>query len=317
VKKSIIGLIVAAVAAVTLTGCGATATDNSVLTLHYKGGLTQGEKFDKCVNPGAKEINDGGDKNYRYPVTQREWVADTAEYSKSGHGNADTESMTFTSSDGVPITAIVRTSLVLNTSCEEVETGGKTYPGGVIQAFHELIGKTRKAYFNSEGVYGDGWLWVLGNYIGRPINSNLQIIGHKYTAEELYNDPSLKTVIAAALTEDAPAAVNAQMVTDLDFFEGITVNVDKIDVPTGLSDLYQRRQEAKIQAETAEFTKAAKVAEAEAAAAVARAQAEVTKAEIAGYPSIDAYLKAKALEQGINPFPYTGGGIYAGGLAGQ
>lgn len=305
-KKSIIGLIVAAVAAVTLTGCGATATDNSVLTLHYKGGLTQGEKFDKCVNPGAKEINDGGDKNYRYPVTQREWVNDTAEYQRDGHGNADTESLTFTSKDGIPITAVVRTSFTLNTSCDSVEADGKKFEGGTLQAFHELIGKTRKAYFDEDGNYGSGWVWVLGNYVGRPVNSQLGVLGHEYTAEEIYNDPSLKSKLAEALTEAVPPAIDGVMVTDLEFFKGVTVSVDKLDVPDSLKALYTERQDARVQAETAELNAQAKVTEAEANAKIAKAQADIVREEIRAYPNYEAYLKAKAIEAGMNPFQPSG-----------
>jgi hypothetical protein len=289
-----------------LGACGATTTDNTLVTLHYKGGLTQGESFDKCIAPGAKEIDDGGDKNYRYPVTQREWVNDTAEYERDGHGNADTESLTFTSKDGIPITAVVRTSFTLNTSCDKVEADGKTYEGGELQAFHELIGKTRKAYFDSEGSYGSGWVWVLGNYIGRPVNSKLGIIGHQYTAEEYYNDPSLRNQIAEEMNGQIADAVNAVMVTDLTFFEGITVSVDKLDVPADLKALYTERQNARVEAETAELNAQSKVTEAEANAKIAKAQADIIREEIRAYPNYEAYLKAKAIEAGMNPFQPSG-----------
>jgi FKBP-type peptidyl-prolyl cis-trans isomerase len=307
--KVAIASVIALVAGVGLSSCGATTTDNTLVTLHYKGGLTQGEAFDKCIAPGAKEIDDGGDKNYRYPVTQREWVNDTAEYSREGHGNADTESLTFTSKDGQPITAVVRTSLTLNTSCEKVEADGKTYEGGTLQAFHELIGKTRKAYFDEDGDYGSGWIWVLGNYIGRPVNSKLGVIGHTYTAEEIYNDPSIKNQIADELTEQVPDAVNDVMVTDLEFFQGITVSIDKLEVPETLQTLYRERADAKVEAETADINAEAKIQEAEANARIAEAEAKARQAVIEGYGSVEAYLKAQAIEAGMNPFQPSYGAV--------
>lgn len=311
--KRAVAVAAAVAVAMTLAGCGATTTDNTLVTLHYKGGLTQGESFDKCIAPGAKEIDDGGDKNYRYPVTQREWVNDTAEYNRAGHGNADTESLTFTSKDGIPITAVVRTSFTLNTSCARVEADGKRYPGGVLQAFHELIGKTRKAYFAEDGSYSSGWLWVLGNYVGRPVNSQLGVIGHQYTAEEYYNDPSLKNQIAEEMNEVIADAVNKVMVTDLEFFQGITVSVDKLDVPDDLKALYTERQNARVEAETAELNAKAKVAEAEANAKIAKAEAQIIREQIRAYPSYEAYLKAKAIESGMNPFQPGGGVLVNGG----
>lgn len=284
--------------ALVLSGCSVAVTDQSMRTLHYSGGITEGEKFEECVGPGVKQVDGEGEHYYPYPLTQREWVYDT-----NGGQSADEPNMTFTDKDGIAVSAVAKIQLFLNSDCTPVEVNGKRYEGGTLQAFHELIGKTRGAYFNNDGSYNDGWLWVLKNYVSRPAVQLFQEAGHTRTVEDMWLDPQVRRDMATEIAEKMEEAVNAGMQTDLQFFNGFSITIDKIEPDADYRKQYADRRAAQVKAETAELNRDAQVAEAEAKKAVAKAEADVVQEQIRGFggdPLL--YLCNKALELGKDCF---------------
>lgn len=268
-----------------------------MVAVHYDGGITQGEKFVDCVGPGQKQVDDGGDHYYKYPLNQRNWVNDDVD-------NADDGLITFFSSDG-QMSATVITNFILNTSCEPKTVDGKEYKGGTLQIFHEYIGKPRKAYFD-DNEYGAGWEWVLKNYIGRPLQQAFNTYGKSYGTEELWRDPTKRNELQAEIEQALPDLINRQMETDEQFFMNLTVSIDEIEPPAETKALIQQRQDAKIKAETAEANKQAEVAAAEAQAAIEKAKAQALKAEIEGYGGVQWYACLKSIEAGMPCFQPNG-----------
>src|SRR3954463_3716485 len=161
-KRMIIAAGAALATVISLGACGITSDDRSdpsMATLRYEGGDFSGSAFKSCVEPGSKLASN--DHFYSYPATQREDIWDTDNYEK-GSKSADHPDLELTDKNGVKVYAKVKVSFLLNTSCEPVKVGGKTYKGGTLQAFHELIGKTRGVPFDPKksgnDAYTGGWL---------------------------------------------------------------------------------------------------------------------------------------------------------------
>lgn len=308
-KKKIVLLLAGVVAALSLSACtGDNLSDPSMRTLRYEGGDFNASKFKECVDEGEKLASN--DKFYPYPATQREAVWDSANYGK-GSKSADYKTMALTSKDGTPVYAKVKISFFLNTDCEPVTVGKKKYKGGTLQAFHELIGKTRKAYFNEDGTYEDGWLWAMTNYIGNPAQDSLVATAKRYNADDLWLKEDVKTALEDTLRAQLPNLVNKGMETDLQFYKDFSVTVYTLTPDEAYRALYKERNSANVKAQTAEANKVARIAEAEANAAVARAEAQAKRAEISGYGGVDGYLKHEAVEKGLNPWQPSVSGIYS------
>lgn len=294
-----------------VTACSSDGyTDNSMTTLRYEKGSTQGGAFVECISPGEKIVTN--DKLYPYPNTQREDVWDTANYNQ-GSNSADHPDLEVVDKDGVRSFVKLKVSFFLNTDCSPVEAGGKRYEGGTLQAFHELIGKTRGAYFNEDGSYNDGWLWAMDNYISSSVTDFMVKAAREpvRNAESMWLNASTSTDMQEGLAEALPGLVNAGMETDLQFYRNFTVKIYSITPEQEYLDIFKERQSAKSRAETAEYNKQAKIAEAEAKAAVARAEADVKRAEISGYGSFENYKENKMVENGLNPDQptYVVGGV--------
>ena len=293
-------LLIVAVALVALSACSADGyTDLSMKTLRYEKGASQGGKFVECVQPGEKIVTN--DSLYPYPVTQREDVWDSDNYN-AGSRSADHGGLQVLDPNGGSVNMKVKVPFFLNTDCEPTTVNGKKYEGGTLQVFHEMIGKTRHAYFNENGSYGDGWLWAMDNYISSSVVEHLNQEARKYTADQLYNDMNVRAELVKTLGEALPDMVNATMETDLDFYKFPKGGAKIYDVkPEGAYlDIFKERQAAEERAKTAEINRAAKVAEAKANAEIAEAQAKVKRAEIEGYGGFDNYKCIYLADKGLN-----------------
>jgi hypothetical protein len=298
-------VIVAVAFGLFLTACSADGyTDLSMKTLRYEKGSTQGGQFVECVNPGEKIVTN--DALYPYPTTQRENVWDSDQFGK-GSQSADHADLEVLDKNGVVVFFKVKVPFFLNTDCSPVTVNGKKYPGGTLQVFHEMIGKTRQAYFNEDGSYGNGWLWAMDNYISSSVVDYLKREARVYTAEQLYNDPAVREQLQTGLVAAMPDLVNATMETDLEFYKFPKTSVKIYDVrpEDEYLAIFKERQAAEERAATAEINREAKVAEAKANAEIAEAQAKVKRAEIEGYGGFENWNKSKAVENGLNPYQPT------------
>jgi len=305
--------IVAAIAAVmmvfTISSCSFSddsRTDPAFTTLRYEGGDTGGSKFKEVVKPGEKLATN--DRLYSYPNTQRQDKWDTANF-EQGANSADYKDMILTAKGGVGVAAKVTVPFTLNTSSEPVEVNGKDYPGGTIQVFHEIFGKTRNAYFDTEtdgnGSYGPGWLWMMDTFISTCTTQVLNPEVRAQDPEALWLNDEVRQSINEGLGEKIQACVDNAMETDLQFYIIGNPTVDTFTPDSDFVTLYRERQDAETRAETAELNREAKVKEAEANAAVARAEAEIKQAEIEGYGGNEAYQRLQAIEKGLNPWQPT------------
>jgi hypothetical protein len=305
-KKILLSLAIVFALVFSMAGCtGDDVTDPSVTALRYEGGSTQGREFKECVPAGTKLATD--DTLYPYPNTQRQDMWDSTNKA-ADHPNLGEET-SLTDSAGVPITAQVNVQFFLNTSCEPLDKTDehKAYKGGVLQAYHELVGKTRTAYFNDDGTYGDGWINAMNYYISPQVESFLADATRKYGAEALWqNKDGIRQKIADDLTAALPQLVNDNMETDLQFYENFKVQITSFTPDGEFLGLYKERQAAAVKAQTAQDNAAAQVAEAQANTEVAKAEALTKAATIAGYGSVEAYLQAQAIAAGMNPFQPNG-----------
>lgn len=328
-KAILIGI---AVLALFVGGCSCSitsseVTDNSVTALRYDGGTTSGRKFKECVPAGTKLATD--DDLYPYPNTQRQDMWDSAN-SQADHGDLGSEKgASLTDNSGVQLTAKVNVQFFLNTSCEPVEVNGKEYKGGTLQVYHELVGKTRHAYFKNDGTYGQGWITAMDYYISAPVTKYINNATKKYSAQQLWVNQKVdengviladqsqpgtpvQDYIGNALTEALPGLVNAGMETDLQFYENFNVSVISVTPDSTFLDLFKARQKQQVESQTALDNAQAQIDQANANADVATAQAKQLQEVIKGYGSVDAYLQYLAIQSGLNPFPYTGGLVTTG-----
>lgn len=296
------------------------ATDPSYQTLRYEGGDTGGSKFKECLDPGQKIATN--DKLYPYPTTQRQDTWDSDFYVDNdgdgvSEGTADHKDLQLTAKGGVTVDAKVKVDFALNTSCSKVtDETGKVWPGGVVQAFHELVGKTRGAYFNvgdsGNKAYSDGWIWAMDNYITIPVVNDLTSQAKSYTPDDLWQDASAADAMEEQLKENIEAEINAGMETDLQFYHIAGIQIYKLTPSSDYLDLFKQRQAAKVSADTAQANKHARIVEAKANTAVAHQEALQKKAEVSGYGSVRAYLMHEAIEAGMNPFQIQSNGVIAG-----
>lgn len=124
-----------------LAGCTLTPQPDEI-TLHYKGGPLDGNKFDRVVLPGTQEGNyTVSDTDVVLPTSLRTWNIATDD-------SADQkEPIVVPTSDGVLVNVWSQTNFVLNTNHEDIEG----FTGGTVRKFWEEIGRRYGA--NTE----EGW----------------------------------------------------------------------------------------------------------------------------------------------------------------
>lgn len=290
-KAKLLGLVTAVVVGgMLLTGCTQHFTDPSMVALRYSGGLTEGGAFVECVDPGVKTVDN--DTYYNYPTTQREDIWDTSRYDKKAGANSPADQGDLEVSDkGGNMTYLkIKAVFTLVTDCK------------TLREFHEKIGRTRTAWFDENSQYGDGWLWVMNNYISSAVEELARNAAVNYTVEDLWLNPAVRSKLAAEIQDKIQKAVNDRMEGDQQFFNIGTISVLAAQPNKEFQTLYQDRKNAQVRAETAEANKAAQIAEAQAEAAVAAEKAKAKQAEINGWGGSEFYLKWQTIQKGMNPY---------------
>lgn len=290
VRKIVVTTGLVLVAAFGLTACAEHYTDPSMVSLRYSGGLTEGGAFVECVDPGVKTVDN--DTYYRYPTTQREDVFDSDKFNAEdvAGSSADQGDLEITTSGGNLGYLKIKAVFQLETDCD------------TLKEFHEKIGRTRQAYFNEDGTYNSGWLWVMDNYVTSAVTELAGNNSVNYTIEELWLDPVKREELSTKIEEQLQKAVNDRTEGDTQFFVTGDVSIFKASPTDEFAALYDERKNAQVRAETAEANKQAQITEAQAQAAVAEEQAKARAAEINGWGGSDAYLKKLAIDEGMNPF---------------
>ncbi len=257
-------------------------------------------KVEGCINPETSEFNPpGGFKVFRYPSRQISWDA-------TGGPDAEAPATIVVSNASAP--AELRVPVVI--------TFDLTTDCAMLMDFHRDFGTKYQGWLDDNGQVTTGWVNLLRYVVAQPAEQVLISVAQKYPWREIWNDEKVRIEFQNALRDALPGASKAR--TDgREFFTNFQVTVMKPDpVDDGLKEAIIAEQKAIADARAAEAKGVADAnaarAKAEADRAAAQAQTELARqqalqkqAEIAGYPSADDYLKAKAIENGQNPYQPT------------
>lgn len=283
-KTLLIPLLV--VLALTATGCSQVSTGPDQVALHYEGGSYSSKKFVDCIPVSKREWNGPGDAHYTYPANQRV-------FDFTGADGSDAGRITVATKDSIQMSVPGLVRFTLNTDCD------------ALREFHEKIGNREAAYFEDAAKPSDGWRRVLEQFIGRQIDATLDREALAYNWREIYTDPAAKERLDKVVAENLQKLVNANTEGDTQFFNILSVQLQKPEPPEELLAALASEQTKIAQANAAKAEAEAQIATAQAQERLARVNAEKLKAEISGYGSADAYNKAKAVEKGINPYQPT------------
>ncbi|MDT0330233.1 SPFH domain-containing protein [Nocardiopsis lambiniae] len=158
--------ITATLTALVLTACSVSTGPDKV-GLEYDAGAFSSTTFDSCILPGNRQYHGPGDQTFLYPAGQR-----TFEF--SGADGAETHSATVVSKDDLELTVTGLVTFSLNIECER------------LQEFHERLGLKYIAYEDP------GWVDLLRDYIGQPLNRALDDATKEYAWRDLYTSAEAK-----------------------------------------------------------------------------------------------------------------------------
>ncbi|MGV9413829.1 SPFH domain-containing protein [Nocardia sp. NPDC003693] len=135
--------------------------------LEYDAGPFSATTFSNCVSPGNREYHGPGDQVYLYPAGQR-----TFEF--AGTEDAEITQATVVSKDDLELQVTGLVTFSLNTDCD------------TLQQFHERIGIKYEAYES------DGWVSMLRDYIGHPLERALDDATKAFAWRDLYTSAETK-----------------------------------------------------------------------------------------------------------------------------
>lgn len=242
-------------AAAALAGCASVDTAPDQVALHYAGGgVMDSRKFVKCVGPSTlKNFQGAGENFYYYPAGRRTFKFST-------DAGSDAGPLTASTSDEQEITVKGTITFTLNPSCRAfTDGGGKHWPGGKLQKFHELIGAKNwnghRAYSTEPGEDpGAGWDAMIGVYIKDVADRAVDNEALKYRREQLYNNARDKAHWEKDVIAAIPGLVKAQ--AGEDFFVINNVVLQKPDISDVLKAQLANKQAAVLRSQTAETDKA-------------------------------------------------------------
>jgi hypothetical protein len=280
-KIAVVGLVIGATL---LSSCGFSTPSDMVAVQEGRG--AEAKKVKGCKAPNERGFW-GNDFYAYYPTNEREWVA-------TGQDSADAGRMKSVTNDNVEMYIPVTVQFSMITDCE------------TISEFYQKFGRRNKAYFDEDGNYDQNWVNTLEKLVATPTDAALDRIVQDYNWRDVWNDPATKTEMEKKLTE----AVNSD--TSLlvqraqgKYFEDFSVLIGKPQpVQDALAQAVAEEQTAVATAKSAEAQAAAQEQQALAEVAVSKAEAAKREAEIAGYGSVENYLKYLCLTQQTNCNPY-------------
>lgn len=283
------------------------STQPNNVALAYNDGPIANRTYDKLIPPGTREAQGFGDVAFSYPTDQRDWdFAGVQERSDANPLRIVVKGIGGQGSAEIHQPGIVR--FILDTDEE------------TLKGFHEQLGLRYGAYANEEGEMGEGWQSiVLPKYLETPLRRTMQEVAaeKQYTVDALYLQPALRTEWANLTLERLPNAVKAEVDSRMQFFGGFTLDLGQPPVlpdgirqnldaeQTALSDARRQQTEAKAKADAITANAQAEVTRAESEARIAAAEAAKRTAEANGYGGFDERNKARAIENGLNPYQPT------------
>ncbi|MFI6871557.1 SPFH domain-containing protein [Nocardia sp. NPDC050406] len=157
---------IALLGVLSLAGCSV-APNPDEAGLEYNAGPFSATTFSNCVAPGSREYRGPGDQIFLYPAGQR-----TFEF--ADHEDAEIAEATVVSKDDLELRVTGLVTFSLNTDC------------ATLRQFHERIG------IKYEADDYDGWVEMLRDYIGQPLNRALDDATKAYNWRDLYTSAETK-----------------------------------------------------------------------------------------------------------------------------
>lgn len=245
-----VGLLVA-ITLVMTAGCSIANTTASEVALQYEGGPFDSKAYYACIPDATREINDVNDTYVYYPLGQRD-------FSFGDERGADSAAITSTTKDSQEIHVSGTIKFTLNTSCKEfTDPSGKTWPGGVLQFFHELIAAKYTAG-NTEGGQptNKGWNQMMRNYIGAAVKRAADNEALNYGWQQLNADQATKARWEHDVLKQLPAVLKS-LTQGVSVFKIDAVLLQKPRIPSILADGLSQKQAAQLRADAVEVDKQA------------------------------------------------------------
>lgn len=272
-------------ASLLLSGCGYNIPPDMV-ALRVGAGPFEPKKIKECIPANDRKLFfETNDSYYPFPTSEREWDA-------TGGEGSDSEPFTSVTKDNVIMKVPVTVRFTLKTGCEDLKKFYKNYV------------RRYGAEFETNGEYNEQWTILLRKLVRDPADQTLDRIVQKYNYRKVWNDPGTKVAIEKEFNKRLSARNSLLVQTaKSSYFDGISVLVGTpiMDNPE-LASAIAREQQSVADAKSKEAEAVAREAQARAEIAVKEAEAEKRAAVIAGYPSVEDYLKALAINKGLNPY---------------
>ncbi len=292
-SKKIIVSVVALVAALGLTGCAGTTTQSGEIAVIQEGSLfpIDPKLKDECQDP-EKFRPSMHDKIFIYPARQISWDATGGEGSERG-----------------PYKVVANRSAPAELNVPVVVTMDLTRDCKLLKEFHRAQGTKHTGWLNApdedKDGNADGWVKLLNFVVGQPTEVALVRVAQKYPWQEIWNDEAVRQELEATLATELPQRIKERS-GGVEYFTNIQVTVGKPDpVDQKLKDAIAGEQTRIAEANAAKLAAEAQKDTAVAETEVARQKALQKQAEVAGFPSVDDYLKSLCIDKGCNPYQPT------------
>jgi hypothetical protein len=272
-------------ATLVLGGCGYNIPPDMV-ALRVGAGPFEPKKIKECIPPTDRKLFfETNDSYHHFPTSEREWDA-------TGKKGSDSAPFTSVTKDNVVMQIPVTVRFTIKTECED------------LKKFYAKYVRRYGAEFKSNGEYNEQWETLLRKLVGDPADQTLDRIVQNYEWRKVWNDPKTKVAIEREFNKalSSPKSLMVQTAKD-SYFDGISVLVGTPQPDRQeLKDAVALEQQAVADAKSKEAEAGAREAQARAEVAVKEAEAAKKRATIAGYPSVEDYLKALAILNGQNPY---------------
>jgi hypothetical protein len=247
------------VACAMVTACSVATPDPSQKALHYSGGPFSSQDFENCIDPGVREVDSPNDSHDYYRVGQQTWTF-------SDLDGAQTKPIRISTKNQTELYVSGSVTFTLDTDCTpykeyRIDPNVKkavlvhNWPGGLLQRFHDTIGRHTNAYATDGGEpQPQGWDDDVALYVGGPLTIAMNNAALNFNWEDLYNNAAAKI--------DWENQVAAQLQTLVDQKAGARhfvinqVQLGKPDLPSGLKAELENNQAANLRAITANTDKA-------------------------------------------------------------
>lgn len=295
-------VVLAAATVLSLSGCAYHAMGPAEQAVVQNGSFFPGANHNltECIGPSQTK-NEAFNDVFKFPARQIAWNASNDPNSKPNRG---------------PYVVVASAKAPAEMDVPVSVTFDLTQDCDKLKKFYAEFAAGYGGVLNDDGTESDGWKSLVNHVIGQPLQDTLNGVAQKYTWQEIWNNEDVRAEFRQEIDKQLPAASKART-NGAEYFSNFQVTVLKpTPVNKDLKDAIEAQQAAvqRAQAEQAKGVAEANADKAKADAEVAAAEAQTRaatqkalaqQAEINGYGSVDAYLRALCIKQNCNPFQPT------------